>query len=75
MTFPRDPPSRPQLRFENLRFGNRVDWDKEDWDAQEVPCNRFLLFCKSHGLGSRVSDRIELDYAIPTPIKDSPREE
>ena len=61
--FPREPTSRPQLRFETLRFGNRVDWDK-DWDAQEVQCNRFQLFCNHHGL--RVSDQgIDLDYAIP----------
>jgi hypothetical protein len=65
--FPRESTSQPQLRFETLRFGNRVDWDK-DWDAQEVQCNRFQLFCKAHGLGSKVSDQgIELDYAIPMP--------
>ncbi len=61
--FPRESTSQPQLRFETLRFGNRVDWDK-DWDAQEVQCNRFQLFCNHHGL--RVSGHgIELDYAIP----------
>ncbi len=27
--FPREPTSKPQLRFESLRFGNRVDWDCE----------------------------------------------
>jgi len=33
-----------------------------------VQCNRFQLFCKAHGLGSKVSDQgIELDYATPMP--------
>ncbi len=50
--FPREPTSKPQLRFESLRFGNRVDWDREDWDSQEVQCDRFHLFCEFHELGS-----------------------
>lgn len=39
-----------QLRFESLRFGTRHENAEPTFDYQDVPCDRFTLWCEREGI-------------------------